>query len=259
MSVGISLPPMPSQAAVAGVASVCLIVGALLNLRGRTLARIVLPLIGAALGAAAAPWIVRHIPFKNVWVVGTVAALTMGVVVFIISRPFWAILLGAGLGIAGLVILVRTGAPLEGAPSWPAEAPADFAAWCAAAGGWLAGWVKALFRERLAAAVLVTGLPLVAVTVLELFIRRSVQMVSTAIVGAMLVVGGALGLAWGAKVEWVEAVLDRPIIPLIAVGVLAALGMALQIIGESRARVRAAEEEEEEQEESGAENENAWT
>ena len=257
MPIGTSLPPMPPKAALAVVAAGCMIVGAVLNLRGRTLARTVLPLAAAAVGAALSPWIVGYLPYKNVWVVGVIAALTLGLLAFVLARLFWSVVLGAMLAAGVVFILIRTGAPLSDAPAWPVEAPATFGAWCAATVVYAAGWVRALFAERLLAAVLATVLPVVACVVLEVLVTRSVLTVSTVMVGAALVIGGALALVWAAKADWAEALAGRPMVLAIAAGAVAAAGGVVQVGGGVRARAKAKEEEEKSK--SGAEDENRRT
>ncbi|MHC4717987.1 MAG: hypothetical protein ACYS5V_13515, partial [Planctomycetota bacterium] len=160
---------------------------------------------------------------------------------------------------AAAVILIRIGAPPPDAPSWPQEAPADFAAWCSAAAWHVAGWLKALFKHRPEVAALAMGLPIVACVVLELMFRGFVQMISTALAGSVLVIGGALGLLWGVRAEWLDALIAWPVVPVIVVVGLAAAGAVAQIGGELRIRARAKkEQEEQEQEEQGDENETMW-
>jgi len=262
MWIGTSLPPDPPRAALALAAAGCLVVGVVLNLRGRTLARTVLPLAAAAAGAAFSPWIVQHIPYKNVWVVGTAAALTLGLLAFVFCRVFWAAVLGAGVAAVAVVVLIRTGpAPAE-PPAWPETAPAAFAGWCAAASAYAADWVRMLFAERLLAAMLATGVPVLGCVAVELLLPRTMLTISTAAVGGLLVVGGALGLAWAVSRDWAAALVDRPMILAIAAGVVVLAGFVVQVTGVLRARARAKREErerEQEKSESGVEDEKMRT
>ena len=214
---------------------ICVLLGLLLVLVGRHVARVVAALAAAAAGAAAAPLIAQAVGFRNVWVVGLAALVSGGLFGFILARFLWAALPGLALGFA--VLAICPGPP--GAASRPAgddhgpQADGLRAAPAASVTA-VADWAMALGRRRTVLVVAALLLPVALCVGLELFFPRSVMIFATASAGAVLTVGGARLLARAARWEQLKAWAGRPVVLGAAVGGLALVGVVWQYSRQSR-------------------------
>ena len=242
MPPGISTPPLPPPAVLLAAGAVAVVVGALLTVWGRRAGRPVLACLAGAAAAAAAPTIASHLPVKNVYLVGAVAVLTVFLFAFLLTRVFWAVLLGAAIGVAVVAILVAFRFPdLPGRPTWPAEPLTDFRAWSLAAGDHLAGWVRALWQQKASTVALAGGVPVTACIAVEMYLAGSVVIFASSCLGAAAMVCGAGLLGRVLRPAWIEAMAGRWSLAAVAAVVLALLGMLLQF--HQAARQRAARDE----------------
>ena len=227
------LPALPKPLLL-GAGAVCLLVGAVLILWGRSRGRVILALLMAGGGAACGPMLVQWLPFRSVWPVSLAAAAFAGALGFALARVIWGALLGAGGAIAALVALAVLTTGLEG-PTWDYEQTGDWWIVCANTGEYLWLWLWALWCHRPAAVVACAGVPGAIGLVLGMFFPKAIVIIASSILGAAKVVAGSALLVWAIQGEWVAAWAKHLYLPGAGVGALALLGGIIQ----TRAHLRA--------------------
>jgi len=234
----LEIPP----AAVAAAGGLCVLVGAALVVWGRKGARVILMLLGAGAGGAAAPLLVPYLPYKNVWVIGAAGAFTGAIVLFLLAKLFWALVLAGTAflaGAAGVVWLV--GDAVGNGPAWSEYTWTDGLELCRCLADYAVRWFSATWAYSPVALALAAGLPALAAIALALWVRDVMLIVVTSAVGAIGMVCGAGTLAWMLRPEWVAGWLERVHVPLAAAGVLAVGGIVVQVRSKLRQRARAEE------------------
>ena len=247
MGHGIPVPPTPPIALLAAVGAGCVVIGVLLAFHGRRVGRLVLAAFAAIAAAALAPLIARHGPFGNVWLVGAAGAVTAFLFALVLARLFWAITMGAVLGIAALGVVAHCAAgAVTTQPVWDDQPLETFSAWFAAFGDYLVRWLGALWGHSPHLVAPATAVPIIVCVGVEMLLARSVVIFASATLGTAAAVGGACLLAWAFRPDWAGACLARADLLAAVAGGVALLGMAVQARGELRG-ARPAEAPEDEQ------------
>lgn len=227
------IPTLPKPLLL-GAGAVCLFVGVVLILWGRSRGRIMLALLLAAGGAACGPMIVRWLPFGSVWPVSLAAAAFAGALGFALARMVWAVLLGGAGAIAALVALAVLTTGLE-KPGWGYEQTEDWWVLCANMGDHLWLWLWALWCHSPVAVVACAGVPAAIGLALGMFFPKAMVIVASSVLGAAKMVAGSALLVWAIQGEWAAAWAKHLYLPAAVVGALAILGGIVQ----TRAHFRA--------------------
>lgn len=229
-------PPTPSTALLLSAGVMCLFVGLVLALWGRSRGRIMLALLLAAGGAACGPLIVRWLPFGAVWPVSVAAAAFAGVLGFLLAKMVWAILLGAGGAIAALVVLAAlTAGSLGEKPVWEYEQAEHWWGWCAHTADYMLSWLPALWQHSPAAVAGCAAVPAVIGVALGMFFPQAMVILASSLLGATKMVAGAMLLVWAMRDEWAAAWAQNLYLPAAVGAVAAVLGGIVQ----TQAHVRA--------------------
>ena len=227
------IPTLPKPLLL-GAGAVCLLVGVVLILWGRSHGRIMLALLMAGGGAACGPMITQWLPFGSVWPVSLAAAAFAGALGFALATIVWAILLGGGGAIAALIALAILTTGLE-KPVWGYEQTEDWWVSCANMGDYLRSWLWALWCHSPAAVAACAGVPAAIGLGVGMFFPKAIVIVASSVLGAAKMVAGSALLVWAIQGEWAAAWAKHLYIPAAVVGVLALLGGIFQ----TRAHLRA--------------------
>jgi len=228
---GIPIPPMPSKIALMIAGSGCVLLGLALVLRGAANGRYVLAFAAAGAAGGASPMLIHVVPFgrfeEHPAIVMIAAALTVGLLAIVFGRLLWALVLGALLGSAWLVgVAWHQGAAIT-APAWPAGEAADFTGWLLMLGGYLQGWLGAVWQARAPLAAAAAGVVAVGVA-LGLLLPRLALLLTSSVVGALSVVGGIGVLLWVGQVQWAARFARQLHVPAAAAALLALIGAIVQ-------------------------------
>jgi hypothetical protein len=228
---GMPIPPMPSKIALVIAGSGGVLLGLALVLRGAANGRFVLALAAAGAAGAASPMLIQVVPFgpleEHPAIIMVAAALTVGLLAIVFGRLLWALVLGALLGAAWLAVVAWHQAADIPAPAWPAGEAADFTEWLLLLGGYLQGWIGAVWQYRAWLAGASAGVVAVGVAV-GLLLPRLALLLTSSVVGALACVAGAGMLLWAGQVQWAERFTRQLHVPAAAAALLALVGAIVQ-------------------------------
>lgn len=239
----ITLPPAPAMSHLIIAGAVIGAIGLVLLLRGYVLGRFIVALAFAAAAAAAGPAVAPLLPIQNIYVVSGVMAVTAGLMAFVLARVAWGLLLGSVLAAVAVFVAIHVAREGLTAPAWTNHEPADFAAWLPAFGDYLAGWGRAFWLKSPNTMLLVSGAPVLWGLLLGLFWPRATAMISSSVTGGLLVLLATGLLVWAHQPAWAGEWVRRLYMPAIAAGVLAAFGLAVQVLSRRHAENRRKEAE----------------
>jgi hypothetical protein len=229
MPAGIPAPPLPATSALWGAGLGAILIGLVLLLSGRKSGKVILALALAGVAAACGPLVAQHISYQNVIVVSVVSAALGGLVCYFLAPVLWTLILGAALGVAGLVTfaLLNDGGAAQPA-AWPDRPAGDLAAWTLCLGEYLLSWLNGLWGYNPLAVALVVGAPVGIGLAVGAFYPQAMYVLVTSLLGGLLAVAGAGACAWGTRPEWAAQWTANLHLPAAAAGGLALFGLILQ-------------------------------
>lgn len=222
-------PPAPPQHMLIGVAVACSLAGALLLLWARSLGTMLLVMIVAGVAATVSLLAVPHIAYTKVWLVGLAAAGVGGFIAFVCARLIWTLALGALLAAAALGTLGWLSAPaMADLPAWQNDQPATLGGWCVLLTDYLFRWLRRLWQHNATAFALAGGVPLLAVAAVGVFLPKVTEIITSSLLAAAGLVGGAGLFVWAGRPEWLSAWVRHIRVPVMAAGLLALIGAGIQ-------------------------------
>lgn len=228
-------PPTPANSLLLLAGAMCLVFAAVALLWGRSKGRILMGLVVAAVGAASSPLIARLLGLGTLWPVTLSAAVTGGIMGFLLARLLWAAALGLAVSVAALYAYAALNIDAVEPPAWHGV-DAGWPEWSAGVGQYLLEWLAVLWQHSPAYLAACAGAPVVAAAVLGMLLPRVMTAVASSIFGAAGAVAGAGLLVWALRDDWAAAWAYRIHLPAGAVGVLAMGGLVYQTRAHFKAR-----------------------
>ena len=232
MLLAIAIPPAPEKVALIIAGCGASLLGIALVLRGAANGRFVLAIAAAVAAGAASTMLVDTLPFLEKYpmmVMGS-AAITAGLMAFVLGRLLWALVLGlllATLAMGVVGYLHADEVPEIDRPDSPSPDTESFTAWIVQLARCLRQWVAKLFALHKGRVIGAAALVAVGVTV-GFLLPRIALVVASSLVGSAGAVCGAWMLLWAFRPAWSDRLFGQLHQPLIAVAVLAVIGLAVQ-------------------------------
>ncbi len=242
----ISAPPPPETTSTEVIVGAAIVTafGVAMLVWGRHLHRALAVLIGIAAGLAVGPLLGAKFNF-DATLARIALAATLGLLGLVLARGIWALSLcafAAAVTAAGVMVYHLQWLPAADVPAYQPPAEVTFAAWAQAMQDYLWNIGQALWTMRRGIiAASATGAGILALT-LGLLKPRFTSIVITCLLGAVCVLTGATVLVLTGKPDLWGSVLQSAYYPLMAMGVLAVVGVVVQSV-RARAEARKADED----------------
>ncbi len=223
----LSFPPLATWGVAAGV----LLIGVVLVLSGRRVARLAAALVGVGIGVLLAGPLAGAMGIRFLWA-ALLLAVVLGLLAIVLARLIWA-LTAAGLLVAGVLLIMLKVVYADMPESWRPAFPEfeSLAGWSVATGRFLLATLESLWELYAMPLVVIGALAALAALLMVLVRPRLGKIVLTATLGGgaiVVAVGIATGELAGDAAQWFWM---NPWITGGIVALLTAVGVLLQYRG----------------------------
>jgi hypothetical protein len=222
------LPPTPEKATLLIAAGGCAVAGCLLLIRGRSIGRVILAVSAGALAWQFAPLLEAYIHINQPLLLGASVSVAAGLIMFALARLAWALLIGGALAAAALATAHwRFG--LDHLSAMPAGPFHDCHAWAEALGRYFLSCVPAMWAANIPLTLAAMAVPVVGALALMLCAPRVLTALATSVYGSGAVLLGVVLGVWAIQPTWLKQLASVVNYYAILGGVLAMVGIALQL------------------------------